>query len=275
MPSDAVAYGKTVCEFFAGIGLVRVSLTAGGWECVYANDIDPKKRAGYVARFGADHFHLGDVAETGSVVARIPGRPVPGNGVVPVRGPESGGPLPRPRRWQAVVRGLRLRGRAGGSRSETAARSCWLENVPGFLTSRGGEDFVAAARRLAELGYWLDAFALDACHFTPQSRPRVFVVGVAAGLAPVDVPEPGRLFPGLAETEHRQPNLARFRSTLTLKTGWLSLPLPSVPARTLRLADVIDTDNGQEWWADAEVKRHTAMMSDTHPRAGRGDSREG
>ncbi len=29
---------------------------------------------------------------------------------------------------------------------------------------------------------------------------------------------------------------------------------------------MIDTDDGQEWWADAEVTRHTAMMSDLHRR---------
>ena len=62
-----------------------------------------------------------------------------------------------------------------------------LENVPGFLTSRQGRDFATAAETLAELGYRLDAFVLDARHFTPQSRRRVFVVGAAA-----EIPAPAR-----------------------------------------------------------------------------------
>ena len=32
---------KTVAEFFAGIGLMRMDLEKGGWKTVFANDIDP------------------------------------------------------------------------------------------------------------------------------------------------------------------------------------------------------------------------------------------
>ncbi|HBI42088.1 MAG TPA: hypothetical protein DDY78_04405 [Planctomycetales bacterium] len=67
---------KEFCEFFAGIGLVREGLSRSGWRCVYANDIDPKKREAYEARFGkSDHFHLCDVWNTDDVVERILGQP--------------------------------------------------------------------------------------------------------------------------------------------------------------------------------------------------------
>ena len=72
MPPDPL----TFCEFFAGIGLVREALAAGGWRCGYANDIDPNKRAMYAARFSDTHFHLADVWDTADVVDRIPGRPL-------------------------------------------------------------------------------------------------------------------------------------------------------------------------------------------------------
>ncbi len=63
--------GKTFCEFFAGIGLVRDGLAASGWSCLYANDIDAKKQELYVGRFGSNgHFHLGDVWNTDEVGAR-------------------------------------------------------------------------------------------------------------------------------------------------------------------------------------------------------------
>jgi DNA (cytosine-5)-methyltransferase 1 len=57
--------GKTFCEFFAGIGLVRAGLERSGWSCSYANDIDAKKEEMYRARFpGSGHFHLEDVCHS-------------------------------------------------------------------------------------------------------------------------------------------------------------------------------------------------------------------
>lgn len=72
--SDAPS--KSFCEFFAGIGLVREGLERSGWSCVDANDIEPKKRQAYEARFGScGHFHCEDVGRTDAVIARIPDRP--------------------------------------------------------------------------------------------------------------------------------------------------------------------------------------------------------
>jgi DNA (cytosine-5)-methyltransferase 1 len=52
------------------------------------------------------------------------------------------------------------------------------ENVPGVLSSNGGEDFACLLRGLAELGYGFAYRVLDAQHFgVAQRRRRVFVVG--------------------------------------------------------------------------------------------------
>ena len=56
----------------------------------------------------------------------------------------------------------------------------WLlwENVPGVLSSNGGEDFACFLKGLAELRYGFAYRVLDAQHFgVPQRRRRVFVVG--------------------------------------------------------------------------------------------------
>jgi DNA (cytosine-5)-methyltransferase 1 len=56
----------------------------------------------------------------------------------------------------------------------------WLlwENVPGVLSSSGGEDFASLLKGMAELGYGFAYRVLDAQHFgVPQRRRRVFVVG--------------------------------------------------------------------------------------------------
>jgi DNA (cytosine-5)-methyltransferase 1 len=132
-----------------------------------------------------------------------------------------------------------------------------LENVRGFLTSHDGEDFKAAARTLADLGYWIDAFLLDAAYFTPQSRPRVFVIGMAADVRsePGPTPFPSRLRPAA---------LIAALAKMKLPTGWAPLDLPELPQRRLTLEDVIDTDDGQAWWTKEEVKRHYEMMSERH-----------
>jgi DNA (cytosine-5)-methyltransferase 1 len=38
-------------EFFAGGGMARAGL-GSGWTCLFANDIDSKKRASYAANWG-------------------------------------------------------------------------------------------------------------------------------------------------------------------------------------------------------------------------------
>src|SRR5690606_22456500 len=53
-----------------------------------------------------------------------------------------------------------------------------IENVPGWLTSNQGRDFRTTIEALNELGYVCDVLSLDAIHFSPQSRLRIFVVGV-------------------------------------------------------------------------------------------------
>ena len=67
---------KTFAEFFAGIGLVREGLRSSGWQCSYANDIDPKKREMYEGHFGnSPHYHVGDVWKTEDVLAEISAQP--------------------------------------------------------------------------------------------------------------------------------------------------------------------------------------------------------
>ena len=59
-------------------------------------------------------------------------------------------------------------------------RPKWVvwENVPGVLSSNGGNDFASLLRGLGELGYGFAYRILDAQYFgVPQRRRRVFVVG--------------------------------------------------------------------------------------------------
>jgi DNA (cytosine-5)-methyltransferase 1 len=261
----AGATAKTFCEFFAGIGLVREGLESSGWRCVYANDIDPKKQAAYEARFGkSEHFHLGDVWNTKEVIKRIPGRPSLMTASFPCidlslaghyRGLEGG--------HSSTFFGF---AKALEALKDRRPPLVMLENVIGFLSSRKGADFATAARRLAELGYWLDAFVLDARHFTPQSRPRVFVIGMSPELKPKEESQKGRLWPVERASVLRPESILRVKERLDLATGWATLPLPDPPKRLSTLAEMIDADDGQAWWDEGEVRRHYELMSDPHQR---------
>jgi len=256
---------KTFCEFFAGIGLVREGLEASGWSCIYANDIDAKKQKAYEARFGkGEHFHLGDIADTQGVLERITEKPILATASFPCVDLSLAGHY----RGFEGKQSSTFFGFAEVLEAMGADRPAivLLENVPGFLTSRKGEDFALVARRLAGLGYWLDAFVLDACHFTPQSRQRVFVIGVIPSLVPDDLTQQGTLWPVERPSELRTPTIMRFKRTLNLPTGWMALPLPEAPTRQNSLSDMIDIGLEQAWWAEDEVRRHSAMMSDLHRR---------
>ena len=62
-----------------------------------------------------------------------------------------------------------------------APRTIVLENVYGCLTSHGGKDFAAIASALADSDYKFGAAVINASHFVPQSRPRVFFIAVRKG----------------------------------------------------------------------------------------------
>ena len=58
-----------------------------------------------------------------------------------------------------------------------------LENVLGTLTSHGGRDFAAICQTFANAGYRYGALVINAALFVPQSRPRLFVIGVRDDVA--------------------------------------------------------------------------------------------
>jgi DNA (cytosine-5)-methyltransferase 1 len=243
--------GKTFLEFFAGIGLVRSGLADSGWECIYANDNEPRKFKLYEAIHGrSPEFHLHDVGDTEAVASAIVGTPFLATASFPctdmsLAGHYKGFAGDESSVFFGFVNVLNALGRR-------RPKVVMLENVAGFVTAHGGKDFAAAAHALASLGYYLDAFMLNAEYFTPQSRQRVFVIGVAKSLRPA-IAEP---------TLHplRPHKLVDLMKRTELSTGWACFDLPSPPERQTRLQDVIDFDDDQDWWGEREVKRHFAMM---------------
>lgn len=241
-------------EFFAGIGLVRAGLEPL-WRCAYANDIDPSKARMYRAMFPDDppgHFHLHDIWDTSAVAARV-GSPFLATASFPCTDVSLCG----------MQRGLS--GKASGTfwafalvlrkmlSEGRAPKMLMLENVHGFATGNGGRDLRAACSELSSLGYSLDAFALDARRFTPQSRPRLFVVGALGWdgeAAPEGRPAALRLR-ALSEVMESTPGVR-----------WMGLRAPPPPELSCRVESLLDQDG--DWWSDEQVAAHLAKMDKIH-----------
>ena len=243
-------------EFFAGGGMARQGL-GPGWTCLFANDFDFKKSLTYRATFGPEAVKvadirtikpsdLPDVAEL--MWGSFPCQDLSLAGVgAGLKGERSGTFYPF---WD-VVRALKAEKRA--------PTIVALENVCGTLTSHSGKDFEAICRTFAEVGYRCGALVINADLFVPQSRPRLFVIGVRDDV-PVD---PALLSPGPLEPFHTR---ALRRAVEALPTAvqdtmlWWNVPTPSHRVKTF--ADEIEEQpTSVTWHTPAETERLLAKMS--------------
>jgi DNA (cytosine-5)-methyltransferase 1 len=193
---------KTFAEFFAGIGLMRIGLERAGWRISFANDIDDDKWQMYRDHFGdTGEFIVGDVH--GLDVDTIPTIALataffPCNDLS-LAGARQGLAGAQSSAFWGFIDILTKMGRR-------RPPMVLLENVTGFLTSHDGEDFRDALLTLNRLDYAVDAFIIDAVRFVPQSRQRLFVVGVKTQF----VPALNDKTPKFYETECRPSALADF-----------------------------------------------------------------
>jgi DNA (cytosine-5)-methyltransferase 1 len=240
-------------EFFAGGGMARLGL-GDSWRCLLANDVDPQKCAAYRANFGDDDLIEADIAALG--LSDLPGE----------RADLIWGSFPCQDLSLAGARGGINAKRSGAFFSfqrlledlHTAGRAphiVALENVAGLMTSNGGRDFAVVVESLAALDYRVTAMVLDARAFTPQSRPRLFILGFGPAAAPAiaEAPASEQLAPPalMAALDHVSPQA---------RAQWLWLTPTAPPHRNTRLADIIDWD-AADWHAPAQTKALIDMMS--------------
>ncbi|MBF6183334.1 DNA cytosine methyltransferase [Nocardia otitidiscaviarum] len=253
-------------EFFAGGGMARAGLTKSGkWECLFANDIDEKKATSYRTNWGNDLFDrmvVEDVAKL-DVDKHLPeGRAdlvwasfpcqdlsLAGSGAG-LKGERSGTFIP----FWSLIETL--------GKQRRAPRLVVLENVVGALTAGKGKDFVTLGDMLARGGYRFGAVVVNAEHWVPQSRPRLFVIAahremeIGEGLVS-DSASP-RWHPSSLVAAHARLLAGSKRTARDDAWVWWNLPEP--PARRTRfqtLADVIEPGDptGVVWHTEAETKR--------------------
>ena len=165
----------TCLDFFAGSGLVSVGLSSE-FRTVWANDISQKKALVFNANNKAGVLQV-------CPIENISGKVLPTVDL-------SWGSFP--------CQDLSL---AGDIKGLYASRSGlfwqWLrvmdempvrppvvvaENVIGFVSAAGGQYYVDAHEELIKRGYRVGAVMLDAANWLPQSRKRIFVIGVHGGV---------------------------------------------------------------------------------------------
>ena len=245
-------------EFFAGGGMARIGLNRG-WRCLFANDIDDKKAAAYKVNFnGAPELKICDVA-----LLKTDDLP----GVADLA-------------WASFpCQDLSLAGHRGGLSAERsgafwpfwrlmqgvcienrAPRLIVLENVGGALSSHGGDDFIAITEAFTQAGYRFGAMIIDAAYFLPQSRPRLFIIGIKSDVsippkiisaAPNPIWHPAKI----------RESVARLSPRAQRHWIWWRLPVP--PPRTTAFADLIEKEpEGVNWHTPEETRRLLSLMSE-------------
>jgi DNA (cytosine-5)-methyltransferase 1 len=243
--------GAPVLEFFAGGGLARLGLEPA-FQCAFANDIDPAKARAYRAAFGDDVMREGDIWHLSP--ADIPGKAALAWASFPCQdlslaGARRGLAAPRSGAFWGFHGLIEKLAHAGRAPDILA-----IENVTGLLSSHGGADFTALVHALDALKYRVGALEIDAAHFTPQSRQRLFVI--AARDAPAHLTQTGPSAP--FHSSALRGVVARLPDSLRKRLVWWRLDTP--PKRNTRLADLID-ETDTNWDSEEKTARLIAQMS--------------
>ena len=246
-------------EFFAGGGMARAGL-GSGWDCLFANDFDRKKGETYEANWGKGALTVGDVK-------KVEAKDLPGQadlvwgsfpcqdlslagGGAGLKGERSGTFW----RFWRLMQSLIQDGRAPSI--------IVLENVCGALTSHQGKDFAAICAAFARENYRCGGMVIDAADFVPQSRPRLFVIGIRDD---VILPDGVVASEPVGDWHTQALRNAHAKLSQRTKSNWLWWTMPTPPVRNSRFADLIeDSPKSVNWHTAAETKQLLSMMSDVN-----------
>jgi len=237
--------------------MVRAGL-GQAWRCLFANDFDHKKSRIYRENWGDAELKTADVGSLTTddlpgcahlAWASFPCQDLSLAGAgAGLKGDRSGTFWPF---WN-LMKGL--------AKEKREPRLVVLENVCGTLTSHGGKDFATICSALQQEKYRVGALVIDAALFVPQSRPRLFVIGVHGDLAvPHELISEGPLAPW----HGRALKAAYNRLYPETQKEWIWWKLPSPPERTISFSEVIEEDpSTTTWFSDEETKQVLSKMSD-------------
>lgn len=230
-----------------------------GWKCIFANDIDAKKCDSYALNWGSDVLRVGDIRKIAVdslpknidlAWASFPCQDLSQAGAgAGLMGGRSGVFWPFWKLLQSLTQNER-------------PQVVVLENVPGAITSHNGRDFAAICEALAEGDYKFGAILLDAAHFVPQSRVRLFFIAVSST---VSIPK-SLLDRGPSKeivTKSLQMAVEKLPPQISDQWIWWNLPTPAL--RTSKFSDMLCADdNSVPWQTPSETNRVLQMMAPLH-----------
>lgn len=235
-------------EFFAGSGLVSHAL-APYFREVWANDICSKKAAVFLANHEGAPFALCSITD-------VSGKRLP----------------PSILSWASFpCQDLSLAGNGKGIRAKRSGLVWeWLrvmdempqrppllaaENVVGLVSTDGGTHYRELHMALVNRGYKVGAMLLDAVHWLPQSRPRIFVVAADARV---------RVSQNLATDKPNWTHSAAIQKAAVGLTDWVWWNLPKPKKPTATLSEIVDFSLPCQ--DAATSKKNLAMVPHAHMR---------
>lgn len=248
---------KTVIDFFAGIGLASVAFESQQWKVKYALDHSKLKQRMYEDHFGSGHYHPDDIKH-------IDGRSLPKVTLAHASFPCTDTSLAGSRGgidtgessmfWEFIRILSEMEAPAGPGKPAFVL----VENVEGLISSGGGQDLASILDALNGQGYATDLLRIDAAHFVPQSRVRLFIIG-GLGLVAQDKTEIESRLINSSDTRG-----LRIRSFIRKhdKISWHLRDMPDLPKRKAGLEKVIDQT--AEWWPKERTEYLLSQMFDRH-----------
>jgi DNA (cytosine-5)-methyltransferase 1 len=235
-------------DFFAGSGLVSHAL-APYFSEAWANDICPKKAAVFLANHEGAPFALCSITD-------VNGKLLP----------------PSVLSWASFpCQDLSLAGNGEGIRAKRSGLVWeWLrvmdemlqpppllaaENVVGLVSTDAGLHYRELHMALVKRGYKVGAMLLDAAHWLPQSRPRVFVIAVDDR---ADIPQK------LVTEKPTWAHTAAIRKAADGLDNWVWWNLPKPKKRNGNLSKLVDFSLPCQ--DTATSRKNLAMIPPAHMR---------
>jgi len=224
-------------SFFSGIGGVSEGLS-DRWETTWANDNCPSK----VAIHQANHNSFIDSRS----IYDVPLKSIPDGQLLSSTFPCTNTSAAGNRRGllgiksSVVYRYLEILKEKGGA---DTIPSTFIENPTGLIARNQGNDLRDIVRRFNDLGYAVTTIVVDAKHFVPQSRPRLFVIAIKDSNS--YVPLYSAVKDGLLNDKAKYPNPLRRWLKKNSDLNLVIRPTDDLPERTIQLTDVIDLSGGE------------------------------
>lgn len=225
----------TFIDLFAGIGGFRIALQNLGGKCVFTSEWNQFAKVTYEANFGELPF--GDITKVDEdeipehdiLVGGFPCQPFS------IAGVSKKNSLGKAHGFLDKIQGNLFFDIARIIKAKRP-KAFLLENVKNLASHDKGNTFKVIKTTLRELGYSIHFKILDAKHFVPQHRERIFIVGFSE-----------KLF-----------------------NGKESFSFPKMPEKSYSIEDILETDPDTKYTLTDNLWKYLQDYSQKHKEKGNG-----